>query len=277
MLVATGLAIGSAVLHAGWNLFVKGHTDRLVAAWGTLAATSVLAIPVVVLVGTPHDRVWPYLATSVALHVAYTLALVRAYQDAPLSVAYPIARGLAPLLTAVGGGVFLSDGLTGPGYAGAAVATGGLLWIGLSARSDYDLRAAVGTGAIITAYTLVDTAGVRAGGGALEYVTTMLALTAAVVTVPVLLRRPAATLVATLRTDWARLTGSGLATVAAYAMVLAAVQRAPVGYVATLRETSIVFGALGGWLLLGEGLGRRRLMGSAAIVAGVALLAASVP
>ncbi len=122
MLVASTLAIGSAALHAGWNLFVKGHRDRLVAAWGTLVASGLLAVPVVAVLGLPDRRVLPYLLASVVIHVAYTLVLVRAYEEAPLSVAYPIARGLAPLLTATGGAVFLSDGLAALGYVGAGLA-----------------------------------------------------------------------------------------------------------------------------------------------------------
>ena len=278
MLAATALALGSAALHAGWNLIVKSHGDRLIAAWGTLAGSALLAGPVLVLFGVPPRASWPYLAASVAIHVAYNFALVRAYEDAPLSVAYPIARGLAPLLTAVGGAVFLSDGLAAPGYAGAGIATAGLLWIGLSARGRHDLWAAVLTGGLITTYTLVDTAGIRAAdGGSLQYVTLLLTLTAGAVAVPLAWLRPVAAVVATVRTDWRRLASSGLMSVAAYAMVLAAVQRAPVGYVATLRETSIVLGALAGWLFLGEHFGRRRVGGAVAIVFGVALLAFAVP
>lgn len=55
-----------------------------------------------------------------------------------------------------------------------------------------------------------------------------------------------------LRSDWPRHLAGGAGTLVAYSMVLVAVRRAPVGYVTMLRESSVVFGALVGWLALDE-------------------------
>ncbi len=52
-------------------------------------------------------------------------------------------------------------------------------------------------------------------------------------------------------------------------MVLIAVREAPVGYVTMLRESSVVIGAVLGWLVLHEALGRRRLVSSGVILLGL--------
>ena len=65
---------------------------------------------------------------------------------------------------------------------------------------------------------------------------------------------------------------AGAASAGAYILVLIAARSAPLGLVAAVRETSVVFGALGGWLILGEPFGRRRLVAAAMIAAGLALL-----
>ena len=55
-------------------------------------------------------------------------------------------------------------------------------------------------------------------------------------------------------------------------MVLAGVRLAPVGYVAALRESSVVLGAGAGWLFLHERLGRARLVSAVVVAAGLVLL-----
>lgn len=273
MVLAAALALASAFLHAGWNLFVKSSQDRLVANWGTLMGAALVAPIALAVAGLPDRVTYPYLATSVVLHLGYALALVRAYQTTDFSVAYPVARGMAPLLVAVGGIVFLGDSLGVLGLLGAAVATAGLVSIGFSAGRARNVQWAILTGVFIVSYTLVDAAGVRAGGNSLGYVTVLLLASWVTLTAVVLLRRRPAQLATAFRADPVRMIGAGAMSLAAYVMVLAAVQMAPVGFVATLRETSVVLGALGGWILLKESFGLRRTRGALAIVAGVGLLA----
>jgi drug/metabolite transporter (DMT)-like permease len=183
---------------------------------------------------------------------------------------------MAPLLVAVGGVLFLGDSLGLLGLLGAAVATVGLVSIGLSAGRSRNVRWAVVTGSFIVSYTLVDAAGVRSGGNSLGYVSVLLLASWVTFTAVVLLRRRPGELTAAFRADPLRMTAAGAMSVGAYVMVLAAVQMAPVGYVATLRETSVVLGVLGGWFLLKESFGPRRTRAALAIVAGVALLALGV-
>jgi drug/metabolite transporter (DMT)-like permease len=81
--------------------------------------------------------------------------------------------------------------------------------------------------------------------------------------------------VASVRTSWRRHLVSGICLATAYSLVLVAVRYAPVGYVATLRESSVVLGAALGWLLLHERLGGRRLVSAVIVTAGLIALVIS--
>ena len=75
-----------------------------------------------------------------------------------------------------------------------------------------------------------------------------------------------------LRKNWRILTAGAVASTGAYAMVLIAVQHAPVGYVAALRETSVVLAAFAGWRLLNEGDHRRRIASAIIVLIGMVIL-----
>ena len=55
---------------------------------------------------------WPFAAVSGALQVGYCLFLVWAYEKGELGQVFPIARGAAPLLVAVGAAVFAGERLS---------------------------------------------------------------------------------------------------------------------------------------------------------------------
>ena len=65
---------------------------------------------------------------------------------------------------------------------------------------------------------------------------------------------------------------AGVASLITYTLVLVAVRYASVGYVAALRESSVVLAALIGWKFLGEGSAKRRLTATGVVLAGLVLL-----
>lgn len=69
--------------------------------------------------------------------------------------------------------------------------------------------------------------------------------------------------------SWWRILLVGVGMAFTYQLVLRAFRLAPIPYVGAVREISVVFGALAGWLLLGERLGPTRVVGSLVIFAGV--------
>lgn len=271
LVVATLLALGAAGLHATWNALLKTapSADRDLASWGLFLVGAVVFAPVAVVLGGPGMAAVPWLALSGLLHLGYILLLVSAYQHGDFSLAYPLARGGGAVVGAVGGAVLLEDVLPRGAWIAVVVVVGGLIALvgrGVGVRP---VRDALATGVMIGSYTLADTQGARASAGALVYGFSIIGVSSAVMSVWFLARGRGPALRAAWPTQWPRWLVGGACSAVAYAMVMVAVTQAPVGYVAVLRESSVVLGALIGWRLLKEPLGGRRLVASLVILAGM--------
>jgi drug/metabolite transporter (DMT)-like permease len=150
----------------------------------------------------------------------------------------------------------------------------GIIGIAFARREHHPPAAAwwaFANAAIIAVYTLVDGTGARASGNALAYVL-WLTFIEGVVYLTLLGRHRGVATIGYVRNQWRRGLLGGFCSVAAYAIVLWAMTRAPVAAVAALRETSVIFAALIGALWLKEGFGLARLAGAATVVIGVATL-----
>lgn len=299
MLTATLLALGSAGVHAAWNLLIKTSDDRALAAWGQFLAAAVVSLVGLAVVGPPGWDALPYLAVSGLVHAVYLESLVAAYTHGDFSLSYPVARGGGAVLAAVASVAVLGDRLPPMAWAAIGIAGAGLVSLRagrvIPAADDVvlgpveppgsppppithegrALRYALLTAACIATYTVIDSAGARAVDSGLSYGLATTAVAGLAVTGSNLARRSRRARSAALGRDWRRHLAGGIGTTLAYTMVLVAVRHAPVGYVTMLRESSVVIGALAGWLLLHESLGRRRLVSSTVILAGLVLLVAA--
>ncbi|HYI62984.1 MAG TPA: EamA family transporter [Acidimicrobiales bacterium] len=308
MLAATLLALGSAFVHASWNLLIKTSEDRALAAWGQFLAAATLSLLGLAVVGLPGWDALPYLLGTAVVHVAYIEGLVAAYTHGDFSLSYPVARGGGAVLAAVGSVVVLGDHLPPWAWVAIAVAGAGLISLrsgrAVPAADDVvlgplghpddptpgpapggdvtpvtDERRALAfaalTAACIATYTVIDSAGARAVDSGVSYGLASVAAGGLAISAGNLARPSRRARAGALRTGWPRHLAGGLGTTLAYTMVLVAVRHAPVGYVTMLRESSVVIGALVGWLVLREGLGGRRLASSGVILAGLLLLVAA--
>ncbi len=255
MVAATFLALGSAVLHAAWNLLVKTSADRLVAAWGLYLTGGLLFLPVFLFVERPGADTLPFLAASSVIHVVYVVALTRAYHHGDFSFAYPLARGGGALIAAVGGVLFLGDSLPPLAWLAIAIVVGGLASLVGPGVSRIALLWAGLTAATIGTYTTLDAAGARRSSG-LGYGIAIVLGAGAVLSVALVVSGRGPRLGPAVRQEWRRFVVGGVCSTLAYSMVLAGARLAPVGYVAALRESSVVLGAGAGWLFLHERLGR---------------------
>jgi len=272
VLLATVLALTAAALHASWNLAVKQSTDRRLSLWGQFFIAGLLcaiSLGIWILIDGMPTIAWRWAILSGAMHVPYVLALSRAYDLGDFSMSYPIARGGGALLGAIGGVAVLNDDLSTLSMIGIVVVVGGLLVLAY-AGSRPTLIAALTVAVSIGAYTLVDAHGARLSD-ALPY-SLALMMVAAVITsswISITRRRE---MLPILRSNWKILTASAIASTGAYAMVLIAVQHAPVGYVSALRESSVVLAAFAGWRMLNEGDHRRRIASAVIVLIGLVIL-----
>ena len=251
------LVLLSAVLHASWNLLIKASGDRSVTAAGQVALGAAVFSPVLLWTGIPWQAMH-WVALSAVIHLLYGLSLVAAYERGDLSAVYPIARGTAPALVAIGAALFLGDQIGTAGVAAVILIVAGIVWIGLSGPR-HGVGWAITTGLFITAYTLVDGHAVRTLDSALGYTATLFLGNALLYFATALGVRGWARLRRGLRENWWQQLSGDSASVLAYTLVLIAARIAPLGLVSAVRETSVIIGALAGWLILREPLGPRRV------------------
>src|SRR5947209_11205141 len=185
---ALGLALAAAVLHAGWNVLLRGARDVAAATAVTLALSVLLFAPVAAATWNVHASAWPYIGASAALETAYFFLLVAAYQRRELSVVYPIARGSAPVLVLLGSAVVLSRSVsTGQALGVCLVGTGVVLVRGLR-RGAEGVAIGLAIGIAIASYTLVDKEGLR-HAAPLPYLELVLLLPAAAALLSLATRR----------------------------------------------------------------------------------------
>lgn len=267
--------LGAGFLHALWNALLKSAAgDPMLDTALVVAGTTIVCVPLLPFVPFPAREAWPFALASMAIHFVYYLMLTGAYRRGDLSFAYPLMRGVAPLIVTILGVVFLDERLRPPMLAGIAMISLGILTIAWLASGRHTLAAAayaLGNAAVIALYTLVDGAGARTAGSAWSYAVWLMCLEGVPFIAWIFARRGRPALdYFVLR--WRRSVLAGAASFGAYAIALWAMTRAPVAVVAALREVSVVFAALMGALFLKESFGWRRLAGAVGVAAGVAAL-----
>ena len=274
MLLATVLALTAAVLHASWNISVKQSGDKRLALWGQFAIGGALSGVVIVawtLIAGAPPIAWGWAAVSGATHVPYILLLSRAYDRGDFSVSYPIVRGGGALAAALGGVLILHDTISFVSAFGILLVVAGLLILATSG-SWHVVGAALSVASTIGFYSVVDGHGTRQSN-AIGYTLALNVCAAAITTLWVASSRRSEMMPA-MKNNWKRFSLAGIAATAGYALIMIAYQHAPVGYVATLRESSVVLAAFAGWKMLDEGDHRRRITSAAIVLVGLAVLVA---
>jgi drug/metabolite transporter (DMT)-like permease len=268
----------AALLHALWNAGVKASVKASVPATAVFIGAGIVAAFVVPFMPIPAGASWPFLLGSVAVHVVYSLLLGRAYRQGDFSHAYPLMRGLPPLITA---GLMLAltdERPTGMQQVGMLTLCFGVLSLALeglgSPRSKAAARWAVLVAVCIAIYTTLDGFGGRLSGNAAAYVAWTCMLEAVVLAAWLVARQGWPALGVVLR-NWPITLVGGATTLAAYAMVVWAMTQAPVALVAALRETSVVFAALLGVVIFKERLGPARIAAIVLVLAGIFLMRTS--
>ncbi|MGC1466266.1 MAG: DMT family transporter [Pseudolabrys sp.] len=267
----------AAACHAGWNTLIKIGLDPLSTTALISLGSGVVALVLLPLVGMPAASAWPWLVASVLIHLVYFASLIESYRAGDLGQVYPIARGSAPLMTAVAATVAVGEKLAFVGWVGIVALVAGVVL--LSVRGGRDLTRvnmrAVGfalfTALTICAYSVVDGIGVRLAGDSSAYSLTLFVGMAAVVVFYALMRDGKAVLLATRR-NWARGFAGGGLQVLSYGIALWAMTVAPIAVVAALRETSVLFGAAIAVVVLKEPLRATRIAAALLIVCGLVLI-----
>jgi drug/metabolite transporter (DMT)-like permease len=270
---ALALTLAAAALHAGWNVLIARAGDPEGAGAAAVLFAVVVFAPVAALTWDVRAAAIPYMAVSAAAELTYFALLAAAYRRSEMSLVYPIARGLAPVLVLIGAVVATSARPSAPEAGGVvAVAAGVLLVRGVGRRGDLAATAmAVCIAATIACYTVVDKSGLR-HAATIPYFEVVLA-TQGIVYAAALsaVRGPEVVLRGFSR--WSMAAGIGM--FGAYGFVLAALRLAPAASVAAVRETSVVIATGLAAVYLHEHVSRVRAVGAVLVCAGVIALALS--
>ncbi|MBT8409455.1 MAG: EamA family transporter [Alphaproteobacteria bacterium] len=275
MTLAVLLAIlGAALLHAGWNAMIRVGASKTTTM---LIMTLVQgAMGAVLLIGRsfPDAQVWAWLLASGVFHAGYKIFLAFAYEHGDLSRVYPIARGAAPLGVLAVSIAVLDEGLRELEIAAILILGLGILIMGrgafLSGESRRLVPLALGSATMTAGYSVVDGMGARVAGDAALYVAWLFLLDALMFTPTLLFLRGRTVLRASARV-WALGSAAAAFSFVAYQIVVWAMTVAPIPLVTALRETSILFAVMIGWLAFGERMDRTKALAAGLIVAGVVL------
>lgn len=266
--------LGAAFLHALWNALIKVGTSKV----GTMVILSVIEVPIglaVVAVSPPIDpAAIPWVVAAGCTHFAYKFFLTYAYDRGDLSRVYPIARGAAPMVVALVGALMLPDAVSGRQYLAIVVLGLGILLMARGVFSSGEDRRllpfALGSAAATATYTMIDGVGARISGAPAAYVAWVFVADGMIFTLGMLALRGPDVLPRDLRA-WSLGSVASVASYGAYAVSIWAMTIAPIAVVAALRETSILFAVLIGWILFGERMNGEKALAACVIVAGVLL------
>lgn len=271
------LVLFSGLIHASWNALTKSAKVDPLASMSVMclcgAAFSLFFTP---FVGLPNAASVPYIIASGFIHIAYYLLVGLSYRHGDFSAVYPIFRGGAPLLTALLGMLFLGEWLPLSTLFGIILLVCGLLVLSVNAFKKGSLNAKAITSALLLAfvvalYTIVDGKGARLADSPFNYVVYTHIMNA-ICMFPVIIIYLKIDILKVPAGVWKRTLPAGALSVVAYAIVLYAMTQAPVGVVSALRETSVVFAAIIGWLFMNEKLGKWHFMAALLILIGLYLI-----
>ncbi len=270
--LALAAVLGSAVMHAGWNVAIRAQRDRRREMALVVVGAALICACVLPFLTPPSRESWPYLAASGVLHVLYFILIGEAYSRGGVSLAYPLMRGTAPVLTACFSMVVVGEVMSPWGWAGVLSISAGVILMAKRSGEPGETAAipfALANSLVIAAYTLNDALGARASGSPVAY--TLWVEPLSLVPSLLWLLRGQRIVLPSVR-EMARGLGGGFCSMAAYAIALWAMTIAPIAPVAAVRETAMLFGVGFARVFLGERPGRRGWAAVAVIALGAALL-----
>jgi drug/metabolite transporter (DMT)-like permease len=271
------LVLLAALMHATWNALVKSGGDRLVMTSVIMLVPCLPSALALLFLPALQAAAWPFLILSMATHLAYFVVLLGAYRHGDLSQVYPISRGSAPALVGMGAWVLAGESLRGVEMLGVATVSAGIMSLAwrrrrhVGAGETKAIGFALLTALTIAIYLLADGMGVRRAGNALTYICWLLVLDALPLLAYTLWRRRGRIRAAFAPSVQLGTFGGVIAGIS-YGITIWAMGVAPMAHVVAVRETSVIFGAAIGAVVLKEPFGRFRIAAAAVVAGGAVLL-----
>lgn len=274
--ILIGLVLTAALLHAVWNAMMKsgGTPEYSIAAFQLVGG--LVCLTMIPFVPLPDRASWPMIFASVLIHNAYYFTLAQAYRTGDLSQVYPIFRGLAPMLVAIGAALTAGEWLSPGIWIGIALVSMGVSSLALFGRtfgrmSRKSLYWGLATAVLIAMYTVVDGLGVRAAGNSLSYILWLFVFEGVPIVCVLLITNKSGWL-RYMKENVAGVIGGGIAASTAYGLVIFAMSFGAMAVVSSLRETSVIFAAIIGSVFLREPFGAARVRAAVLVAGGIILM-----
>ena len=269
--------LAAAMLHALWHALVKSSLDPVSGLAGMNMVSGILGIALIPFVEPPNQAALVILLFSLIFHSGYKFAIAYMYKRGDLGQVLPIARGATPIMATAGAFLFVNELPTVPQSIGIAVICLGVFLI---VRDRLGNRLSTRTllmggvaGVMVATYTITGGLGVRINQDWFAYTVWLFALDGGTFVLAASMVRGRA-LYRTVYREWRITVLTGLLGSASFGIFFWGMRVSPIGIVASLRETSILFATLIGVLLLREPLSMSRVMGAVSITGGVILFLA---
>jgi len=270
------LVLLAAVVHASWNAVVKSSGDRFLTFTVVAFTGTVIGAVAAFFVPLPAPQVWPFLFLSAAIHNVYYVTLLLGYRYGDLSEVYPLARGSSPLIVLVLAALFAAEVPPPMALAGVALVSAGIISLAfaggrLTRARVRPIALALTTGGLTACYTVVDGLGMRIDDNPWTYIVWLNILEGIPFALWAVVFR-ARHLPAHLAVRGKYGVAGGCLALLSYALILYALSQGAMAHVSALRETSVLFAAVIGAVVLKEGFGKYRILAAAVIGAGVILM-----
>ena len=273
-----GLVLLAAVLHAIWNALIKSSGERMIAFGVLTIFSSILALSLTPFVALPDPKSWGYIAASAVVHYLYFAFLLLSYRAGDLSHVYPISRGVAPLLVALGSYVFVGESMSLVAIFGICLASFGIMSLaferGLPKGDNLQpVVFALGTGFFIACYTVIDGAGVRLSGDRLGYIFWLFSFEGVPFVIWIIFWQGRAREMMDFIKRKPLFSVSGAVfSVTAYGLVIFAMSLGAMAHVSALRETSTILASIIGVVILKEAFGVGRIISACFVAVGVIVM-----
>lgn len=270
------LVLTAALLHASWNAMAKSGGNPLFGISAYQLIGAVVSASLIWFVPAPEPASWRYILLSIIVHNVYYFTLARCYNSGDLSLVYPLFRGLAPVLVAIGGSVFAGEYLSLTALLGVGLVSAGLIALALfgnktSRPTAATLKWALITAVMIAGYTIVDGLGVRQVSHSLSYILWLFVFEVVPIGIWLLMTQRNAWL-GYMYAQPIKIVVGGVASAVAYGLVIFAMSLGAMALVSSLRETSVIFAAIIGALFLREPFGRQRIIAAVVVALGVMVI-----
>tara|TARA_B100000029_G_C17492543_1_gene929653 strand:+ start:337 stop:1179 length:843 start_codon:yes stop_codon:yes gene_type:complete len=269
------LVFFAALLHTLWNIIIKSLNNSLVGIAVKVFFQSIIFFPIIFFVDLPQGITWFYLVCSSILHSLYFILLGSMYNRGDMTMIYPIARGCAPVFVTLWSLVFINDSIPLMGIIGIITVSLGLILLSLE-NFKIEMNFKIITislfiAFIISIYTFTDGAGVRSADAASTYIVWNFFLGGWISITYAYLSNKKELFELRLK-DLMLILLATIISFSAYAVIIWSMKIIPIAFVASMRESSIVFASIIGYFFLKEKIGYIRIISGFIFFTGIYLI-----